>query len=161
MAIERYQFGDFFTYECSNDLIGGRIFYTCQLLKDAYEKKKGDWIDILGLDIPGRIYFNSRENIVGIFRKAEPSLRSIQTDVYSILLKDVNKTCFELWSDIEDKYGVCFSLRTCIFIDQYMISLRIEFEKNVKIIQRIWKRVVSDPNSPVCQRRLMREFLSM
>lgn len=152
------QFGDLFTYDCSTDFIGGRRFFSCQLLKDAYCKNKGDWIDIIGLDIPGRIYFNDYENIIGVFSKKEPPLKTIQTEVLNILLNKINTTCFEMWSELEDKYGVCFCLRTCMFIDAYMISLKYEFEKSVCVIKHHWKRVVSNPNYLMCRRRLMREF---
>lgn len=155
-------FGDLFEYDCCTDLIGGRRFYNCVMKKDAYNKTKGERLGIVVIE-PRHISFGY-DDPTGYFLTRfpflmrEPSLRVIQDEVHKRLLKNIHIVMFTMWTDIEDSYGVCLSVRTGMFIDQYATCLKYEFEKSVKIIQHHWKRVISNPNYAMCKRRLKREF---
>jgi hypothetical protein len=34
----------------------------------------------------------------------------------------------------------------------------VKRDHSASIIQRVWRRVISDPDHPVCKRRLLREY---
>lgn len=87
--MDDYIFGDLFTYDCSTDLIGGRRFYCCKLLKDMYGKSKGESVSMISLEVPGRISFDEGKTSFP-FKKKEPSLKDIQRHVFERLLKKMN-----------------------------------------------------------------------
>jgi hypothetical protein len=38
------------------------------------------------------------------------------------------------------------------------IASIVKRDHSASVIQRVWRRVISDPNHPVCKRRLLREY---
>jgi hypothetical protein len=153
------RFGDFFTYKVSTDLIGGRRFYECTLLKDMYTKNAGESFGVIYIDSPRYISFG--DEFKSYRFKREISLKIIQNEVFNEILKNVHMGCFEMWSGIEDKHGVILNLRESMFVEQYMSVLKYEFERSVNKIKRYWKRSISDPNYEMCRRRLMTEFMQL
>lgn len=153
------QFGDIFTYEYSHELIGGRRFYNCVLLKDLYTKTIGTRLDSIFIDPPNHIWLNAEERF--IFKYKRISLQQVQYEVFDMFIKDLSLINFEISRRIEDKYGAILAYRMHLFIDQYMNALFDEFVKSVSVIKHHWKRVVSNPSYKMCQKRLMREFSAL
>lgn len=152
-------FGNLFTYAYSFDLIGGRRFYRCTLIRDAYSKQKGTEFVTISIEPPNRLWFDTTESV---FITMKPlSLEKIQSEVFNMFIKDLRLTHFTVCTTIEDKYGTFIPFRTTMFIDQYMNALHDEFTRSVSVIARHWKRVVSNPNYLMCRRRLAREFQSL
>lgn len=155
------RFAEVFTYDHACNFMGGRRFYQCILLKDMYDKKQGDYIREIIIYSTRYICFDRVEDIYRFYMSKEPSLEKVQYEVKKRLLNDLHIDPLKLCQDIEDFYGFVFSYRTTMFIEHYRMALFYEFEKSASFIKHHWKRVTSIPSYIMCQRRLMREFLSM
>jgi hypothetical protein len=149
-------FGTLFSYEYSYETMGFRRFYNCTMLKDAYSKSKGAHVEEIYLEPPNHIYIGTTDRF--IFPQPVVTLKRIQSEVFNMYIKDLTLTHFIISRAIEDKFGVYLNVHMCIFIEQYMIALRTEFERSILKIKHHWKRVVSNPNYLMCRRRLVREF---
>jgi len=149
-------FGDMFTYGYSYELVGGRRFYNCTLVKDVCTKKSRQHFNNIFIDPPNHIWFDGDERCIFKFKRI--SLKQIQSEVFDMYIKDLNLLNFELSKRIEDKHGTFIEYRMHMYIDQYMRILFGEFLKSALVIKYHWKRVVSDPSYKMCRNRLMREF---
>ena len=153
------QFGDVFTYEHSTELIGGRRFYNCVLLKNMYTKTTGTRLDAIFIDPPGYMWLDGEDRVS--FKLKRIHLTKIQSEVFDMFIKDLSLLNFEISRRIEDKYGTILGYRTHLYIDQYMNALFDEFVHSVLVIKRVWKKVVADPSYQACRNRLMREFSAL
>lgn len=153
------KFGDLFSYEYSYETMGFRRFYNCVMLKDAYFKSTGTQLTEVYIEPPNHIWFGAMERF--IYVQPVLSLERIQYEVFNMYIKDLTLTHFDITRCLEDRYGTHLNIRTCIFIEQYMVALREEFERSVRSIKHHWKRVISNPSYLMCRRRLVREFESL
>lgn len=153
------KFGDLFEYEYSYETAGFRRFYNCVMLKDAYFKTAGTHVTEVYIEPPNHIWFGTMERF--IYVQPVFSLERIQSEVFKLYIKDLTLTHFSITTTIEDKYGTHLPIRMCIFIEQYMLALREDIERSVRVIKHHWKRVVSNPSYLMCRRRLVREFESL
>lgn len=150
------KFGDIFTYEYSHELVGGRRFYNCVLLKDLYTKTTGTRIDAIFIDPPNHMWLNGDDRF--IFRLKSVSLRQVQSEVFDMFINDLSLLNFEISRRIEDKYGTILSYRMHMYIGEYMNALFDELTRSVRVIKHHWKRVISNPSYKMCKKRLLREF---
>jgi hypothetical protein len=139
--------------------MGFRRFYNCNMLKDAYSKSKGERFMEIYIEPPNHIWYGTLERFV--FPQPIVPLKRIQSEVFTMYIKDLTLTHFDVTRTIEDKFGVYLSIHMCIFVEQYMLALRTDFERSTKFIKHHWKRVVSNPNYLMCRRRLVREFQTL
>lgn len=158
------RFGDYFTYDESEEYMIGRKFKNCTLLKSIPElnfKKKGDITSEISIDPITNWMWVQISDVYPIheyvpFACKFPSIHTIMNYVYSEIIK--NNTILNIAKKVEDKYGTFLNFQMRHFIEEYAFTLSVEITNSVYIIKNYWKRSISDPTYLLCRKRLEIEF---
>jgi hypothetical protein len=67
------------------------------------------------------------------------------------------------WDIVKDNLDIMWDWSTLCTNQNMLLSIDdltyiVESDHSASVIQRVWRRVISDPNHLVCKRRLLREY---